>query len=175
MTPLVDDLSGSGTVYRAYVLRRVVQELFRFADESRPCECIAVLVGWRCQHADQRYVKVVDWATGEAECSRVRAEFTERGVSQYTTFLRERYGDGESRPRIVGIFHSHPFGHEPFFSSLDERTFLGTIYSAQGNVFALCDPLSRYFKVFAIAGPWGERGVAALEEVAWVEYEPTGG
>jgi len=138
-----------------------------FCARQAPDEALGVLVGHRCQHEGQRYVRVVDWATGAADASPVHAEFTPDGVVEIHTELDERYGPDRRTPLLVGVFHSHPFGGEPSLSERDLATFGGFPYHAPGNVFALINPLTRHFLVFQ-RDPTGE-----LIEQGWAEYAPS--
>jgi len=156
-------------IYAVYILQRVVQETKRVCKLADPNEAIGVLLGYKFSYKGQKYVKVVDWVTGRAYQSRAFAEFTPEGVQQYTSIIQEKYGDGETRPRIVGIFHSHPFGTNPSFSSTDYRTFLNFPYDADYNVFVLIDPRTNYYKSYIVTTEEGSQE-KTLKEVDWVEY-----
>ena len=149
-----------------YILRRVVDEVLDFCQRQAPCEALGVLVGHRCQHEGRRYVRVVDWATGAVDASAAHAEFTPAGVVEYHIELDEKYGAGRTRPLVVGVFHSHPFGGEPRLSERDRATFGGFPYAAAGNVFVLVNPLTRHVLVFQ------RDGAGELDEREWVEYAP---
>jgi proteasome lid subunit RPN8/RPN11 len=155
-------------VYKVYILHRVVSETLRLCKKTMPKEAIGILLGYKYQYKGVTYVKVVDWVTGRANQSHAFAEFTPEGVRQYTTLIDEKYGDAEERPRIVGIFHSHPFGSNPHFSSTDYNTFLNFPYDALHNVFVLIDPKSLYYKSYIVV--INEENQKDLLEVDWVEY-----
>ncbi len=148
-----------------YILRSVVDGVMAFCRRRVPHEALGVLVGTRCTHEGNRYVRVTDWATGSVSSGPVHAEFLERGVVEYNIELDEKYGP-ERRQRIVGVFHSHPFGERPALSERDIETFTAFPYATEGNVFVLVNPLSGHFLVYV----WDrERG---LVETEWVEYAP---
>ena len=148
------------------MFRRVVDEVTEFCRRQAPSEALGVLVGHRCQYEGQRYVRVVDWATGTVDASASHARFTPEGVAQYHVELDEKYGADRAGPHVVGIFHSHPFGGEPQLSATDLATFGEFPYAAAGNVFVLVNPLSGHFLVF-------QRDEAGeLRERSWTEYEP---
>lgn len=155
-------------VYPVYILHRVVVETISMCKKAIPNEAIGVLLGYKMRHNDTTYVKVVDWVTGNANKSHAYAEFTPEGVRQYTSFIQERYGDNDERPRIVGIIHSHPFGSNPHFSATDYNTFLNFPYDAEHNVFVLVDPKAGYYKSYVVM--YDEREGKKLQEVDWVEY-----
>ncbi len=154
-------------IYPVYILQRVVYETLLLCKKSDPNEAIGVLLGYKYQYKGKKYVKVVDWVTGNAYSSHAYAEFTPEGVRQYTTIIEEKYGGSENRPKIVGIFHSHPFGSNPHFSSTDYNTFLNFPYDAEHNVFVLIDPRSNYYKSYIVVHEGGEKD---LKEVDWIEY-----
>ncbi|MGC9778332.1 MAG: Mov34/MPN/PAD-1 family protein [Candidatus Heimdallarchaeota archaeon] len=157
-------------IYLVYILHRVVYETLLLCKKADPNEAIGVLLGYKYQYEDQKYVKVVDWVTGKAYQSHAFAEFTPDGVRQYTSIIEEKYGDSENRPKIVGIFHSHPFGSNPHFSATDYNTFLNFPYDTENNVFVLIDPRSNYYKSYIVV--IDEKGMKDLKEVDWVEYNP---
>ena len=157
-------------IYLVYILHRVVYETLLLCKKADPNEAIGVLLGYKYQYEDQKYVKVVDWVTGKAYQSHAFAEFTPDGVRQYTSIIEEKYGDSENRPKIVGIFHSHPFGSNPHFSATDYNTFLNFPYDTENNVFVLIDPRSNYYKSYIVV--IDEKGMKDLREVDWVEYNP---
>lgn len=135
-------------------------------ERAMPAEALGVLVGWRCEHEGRRYVRIVDWATGEVDAGPAHAQFTPKGVGTYHVELDEKYGADRKGPSVVGIFHSHPFGGEPSLSETDLATFAGFPYSAVGNVFVLVNPRTGHFLVH-------QRGEAGeLGEQEWVEYAP---
>jgi hypothetical protein len=72
---------------------------------------------------------------------------------------------------VIGLWHSHPFGGNPQFSSTDFNTFFRTPFCAEGNVFFLIDPLSRFFKVYMLRRS-DEKDVLQLERVEWCTYRP---
>jgi len=154
-------------IYSVYILQRVVYETLLLCKKSDPNEAIGILLGYKYQYKGKKYVKVVDWVTGKAYSSHAYAEFTPEGVRQYTTIIEEKYGGSENRPKIVGIFHSHPFGSNPHFSSTDYNTFLNFPYDAEHNVFVLIDPRSNYYKSYIVVSEDGEKD---LKEVDWIEY-----
>jgi proteasome lid subunit RPN8/RPN11 len=159
-----DQIEG---IYPVYILQRVVYETLLLCKKSDPNEAIGILLGYKYQYKGKKYVKVVDWVTGKAYSSHAYAEFTPEGVRQYTTIIEEKYGESENRPKIVGIFHSHPFGSNPHFSSTDYNTFLNFPYDAEHNVFVLIDPRSNYYKSYIVVN---ENGTKDLKEVDWIEY-----
>jgi len=161
----LSDHASRVTGHPVYILARVVEEVLAFCQRQAPNEALGVLVGERCQHEGRRYVRVTDWATGSVDASPVHAEFTAQGVVEYHIELDERYGP-ERRQRVVGVFHSHPFGGEPSLSERDLATFRGFPYNAEGNVFVLVNPRTGHFLVFQ----QDEAGV--LVEQEWVEYAP---
>ena len=163
------EIDLNSKVYPVYILHRVVYETVLMCKKAMPKEAIGVLLGYKMQYKGQKYVKVVDWATGNANQSHAFAEFTPEGVRQYTTLIQERYGDSENRPRIVGIIHSHPFGSNPHFSGTDYNTFLNFPYDATENVFVLVDPKSGYYKSYIVIV--NESNEKDLKEVDWVEYQ----
>ncbi len=160
--------NSSENVYPVYILHRVVYETLLLCKKSIPNEAIGVLLGYKYQYKGKKYVKVVDWVTGKAYQSHAFAEFTPEGVRQYTTIIEEKYGDAIERPKIVGIFHSHPFGSNPHFSATDYNTFLNFPYDAEHNVFVLIDPKSNYYKSYIVV--INEDNQKDLKEVDWVEY-----
>ncbi|MBD3189884.1 MAG: hypothetical protein GF308_04535 [Candidatus Heimdallarchaeota archaeon] len=166
----IDELSLAERIYPVYILHRVIVETVNMCKRAMPNEAIGVLLGYKQQYAGQTFVKIVDWVTGEAIQSSASAKFTPEGVRQYNTFIDERYGDVEHRPRIVGIIHSHPFGSEPHFSATDYNTFLNFPYDAKHNVFILVDPKAGYYKSYIVI--MNKAGEKTLEEVDWIEYTP---
>lgn len=157
-------------IYSVYILSRVVNETIRMCKEGAPNEAIGILLGYKMQYNGKNYVKVVDWVTGKAHKSNISAEFTPEGVRQYTSYIDEKYQGAEKRPKIVGIIHSHPFGHNPHFSGTDYNTFLNFPYDAEHNVFVLVDPIANYYKTYVVTKD--ETGKKDLEEVDWIEYYP---
>ncbi|NHJ48029.1 MAG: hypothetical protein FK733_09600 [Asgard group archaeon] len=155
-------------IFKVYILHRVVSETLRLCKKNVPNEAIGILLGYKYQFKGVKYVKVVDWVSGRANQSHAFAEFTPEGVRQYTTLIDEKYGDADERPKIIGIFHSHPFGSNPHFSSTDYNTFLNFPYDAVNNVFVLIDPKSLYYKSYIVV--IDENNQKDLMEVDWVEY-----
>ncbi|MFX1534683.1 MAG: Mov34/MPN/PAD-1 family protein [Promethearchaeota archaeon] len=174
-TKMTEDLEEeNGQFITVWILDRVKEEIYNYCKQAMPNEAIGVILGHRMSYKGRKYVKVVDWTSGEAEAGRTFAKFTSEGVRQYYTFLDERYGfddgfkDGKDyRPRLVGIFHSHPFGVDPSFSATDYQTFLNFPYNAEHNVFILIDPQIDAFKVFQVRK---EKQSKALVQVIWGEY-----
>lgn len=158
-----DPLNSS--VLPVYMLERVARSVDRHCREAVPDEALGKLYGYREVCDGIRYVRVVDWATGEVDAGPTHARFTDRGVRQCALFLDERYGDSSSRPVEVGIYHSHPFGVEPHFSSVDRATFGSFPYDTEGNVYVLVDPVGEWFKVYVF-----NRG--GLEAVEWGLVRP---
>jgi proteasome lid subunit RPN8/RPN11 len=99
------------------------------------------------------------------------ARFTPEGILEYRLALHDRYGSNPHTPRVIGLWHSHPFGGNPQFSSTDINTFFRTPFCAEGNVFFLIDPLSRFFKVYMLRRP-DESDALQLERVEWCTYRP---
>lgn len=155
-------------IYPVYILYRVVYETRLLCKKADPNEAIGVLLGYKYQYKGKPYVKIVDWVTGKAYQSHAYAEFTPDGVRQYTSIIEEKYGGSENRPKIVGIFHSHPFGSNPHFSATDYNTFLNFPYDAEHNVFVLIDPRSNYYKSYIVVKD--KDGAKDLKEVDWIEY-----
>jgi proteasome lid subunit RPN8/RPN11 len=166
--PLKEEELESDNIYPVYILHRVVYETLLLCKKSIPNEAIGVLLGYKYQYKGRKYVKIVDWVTGKAYQSHAFAEFTPDGVRQYTTIIEEKYGEAEERPKIVGIFHSHPFGSNPHFSATDYNTFLNFPYDAEHNVFVLIDPKSNFYKSYIVI--IDEKNQKDLKEVEWVEY-----
>lgn len=167
-----------GSVFPVYILSRVVHELVDFCLRASPIEALTLLVGQRVEvkdHPGVWFTKITDWVTGGVDSNHISARFTTEGVQQANLFLDERYGDQRERnaalPVIVGVAHSHPFGTEPEFSSIDLDTFLNFPYDAEGNVFVLVDPIPNppFFKVYKIVRRGEEK---VLQRVPWVEYSP---
>ncbi len=153
--------------YPVYMLERVAAEIFTFCSDQEPLEALGKLLGHRCEWEGRSFVRIVDWVTGEVVASSTSARFTPDGVRECETRLDQKYGDDTDRPREVGLFHSHPFGSDPHFSSIDHATFLNFPYDRAGNVFVLIDPLSGFFKTFLLeVGEEGKR----LTQVPWAVY-----
>ena len=149
-----------------YVFRRVVDQILAFCRAKAPDEALGVLVGRRCQHGGRRYVRVVDWATGAVDASPSHARFTAQGVAECYSEVDEKYGAERARTRVVGVFHSHPFGGEPRLSSVDVATFQGFPYATAGSVFVLVSPSTGHFLVFTRSAE------GRLIERVWMAYEP---
>lgn len=162
-------------VYPVYILKRVVDQLVDFCEENAPKESLGVLLGWHFTYPEYKdivFTKITDWVTGEVDATHVGAQFTKKGVEEYNLLLDEKYGqDRPDGPFNVGLFHSHPFGKEPHFSSIDLNTFFSFPYNAEYNVFILIDPVpdTPYFKVFQLRKQQAEM---KLFRVPWVEYSP---
>lgn len=156
-------------VFPVYILQRVVWEMYAKCKRAVPNETLGRLLGYRCSWQQNEYVKIVDWASGSLDSGRTHAYFTARGIRECELFLDEKYGTGADRPRELGLFHSHPFGCDPHFSSIDDQTFLTFPYDQEGNVFVLIDPLADFFKVYIISCQDGEK---KLLQVPWVCYTP---
>lgn len=159
-------------VWPAYFLDKPLAQMKRFCVEREPDEALAALIGYRCQFEGRRYVKVVDWATGEHDASPVHAQFTRRGLSEYRNFLDERYGAEGRGPKVVGLIHSHPFDEDPVFSDVDRSTFLSLPFDAEGNVFAIVGSGGRRVNVFVVTAP--ESGAKTVAPADWVEYRVEG-
>ena len=161
------------TVHSVYILARVVSEIYDQCHRAVPDETMGRLVGYRYCWQGTYYTKIVDWIGGTLEKSHIHARFTMEGTRECEFFLDERYGNQPNRPKEVGIFHSHPFGMEPHFSSTDYQTFLAFPYDQPGNVFVLIDPLVFYFKVFTVSSTTldGHEG-KQLNQVSWICYYP---
>lgn len=160
----------SSEIYPVYLLEQVANEIFRQCQKAVPNETLGRLLGYRCLWKQRDYIKIVDWVSGTLEAGTTYAQFTLQGLRECEIFLDERYGTCNHRPVEVGLFHSHPFGVEPYFSSTDHQTFLTFPYDKPGNVFILIDPLSHFLKVFVIAIK--ETGEKILEQVPWILYRP---
>jgi proteasome lid subunit RPN8/RPN11 len=162
-------------VYPVYVDRRTCYDIFRYcawqARSHPPREALGVILGFRRSWLGTKYVRVTDWATGRVEASSAHARFTPEGILEYRLAVHDRYGANPHTPRVVGLWHSHPFGGDPHFSSTDLHTFLETPFHAEGNVFFLIDPISRVFKVYMLRAA-GDDGSLRLERVDWCIYHP---
>ena len=176
-TPQVSDESiQSEPVYAVYVYKRTCHEIFNFCHQEAirqpPREALGVILGFRRSWKGGNYIRVTDWATGRVEASMAYARFTPEGILEYRLALHDRYGTNPHTPRVVGLWHSHPFGSDPQFSSTDLRTFFNTPFCAEGNIFFLIDPLSRIFKVYMLRPRPDEPGLQ-LEQVDWCTYQPS--
>ncbi len=163
-------------VYSVYVYDRTCKEIFNYclvkASGETPQEALGVTLGFRRIWQGKKYIRVTDWATGRVEASSTHARFTPEGILEYRLAMHDRYGMNPHTPRVVGLWHSHPFGGDPQFSSTDLRTFFKTPFCAEGNVFFLIDPLSRIFKVYMLRPRSDEPGLQ-LERVDWCTYRPS--
>ncbi len=157
----------SEEVHPVYLLERVARALVAHCRAAVPDEALGKLYGVRESYRAKRYVRIVDWATGEVSAGPTSAQFTERGVRQCELFLDERYGVGSNRPREVGVYHSHPFGVEPQLSATDLASFTSFPWGGDGNVFVLIDPVGDWFKVYVSR----ERRIVPVE---WALYTPSG-
>jgi proteasome lid subunit RPN8/RPN11 len=171
-----NDTITAEPVYPVYVYKRTCHEIFNFchqeAIQQPPREALGVILGFRRTWQDKKYIRVTDWATGRVEASMAYARFTPEGILEYRLALHDRYGTNPHSPRVVGLWHSHPFGGDPQFSSTDLRTFFNTPFCAEGNIFFLIDPLSRIFKVYMLRPRPDEPGLQ-LEQVDWCTYQPS--
>jgi len=168
-------LAEEPQVYPVYIDQRTCHDIFRYCKQQARCqpprEALGVILGFRRSWLTTKYVRVTDWATGRVEASSAYARFTPEGILEYRLALHDRYGANPHTPRVVGLWHSHPFGGDPHFSSTDLRTFLETPFHAEGNVFFLVDPISRIFKVYMLRAS-GDGGSLRLERVDWCTYRP---
>ncbi|MFW9985325.1 MAG: Mov34/MPN/PAD-1 family protein [Candidatus Odinarchaeota archaeon] len=168
--------SNKLTVYPVYIYWRTCKQIFDFclqeAKHQPPREALGVILGFRRSWQGVNYIRVTDWATGRVEASIAYARFTPEGILEYRLALHDRYGANPHTPRVVGLWHSHPFGGDPHFSSTDLRTFFNTPFCAEGNVFFLIDPFSRIFKVYMLC-PRPEEPGLQLEQVDWCTYQPS--
>lgn len=157
-------------VFPVYILSRVVQGIKNHCRNEVPKEALGVLIGYKRQYKGKHFTKIIDWATGRVDSSSVFAKFTREGVIDYRLFIKERYGN-KNAPKVVGIYHSHPFGHTPEFSAIDFDLFFTPVYTSVGNVFILVDPIIDAFRVFAFSKNNNEKKIS-FTEVDWCEYEP---
>jgi proteasome lid subunit RPN8/RPN11 len=168
--------TSSPLVFPVYVFERTCKAIFNYclkeATGPSPREALGVILGFRRMWQGKKYIRVTDWATGHVEASIAHARFTPEGILEYRLALHDRYGNNPHSPRVVGLWHSHPFGGDPQFSSTDLRTFFTTPFCAEGNVFFLIDPLSRIFKVYMLRPRPDEPGLQ-LERVEWCTYRPS--
>lgn len=171
-----DSENGPDIVYSVYIYDRTCKEIFKFCHQEAirqpPREALGVILGFRRSWHGENYIRVTDWATGRVEASMAYARFTPEGILEYRLALHDRYGTNPHAPRVVGLWHSHPFGGDPQFSSIDLRTFFNTPFCAEGNIFFLIDPLSRIFKVYMLRPRPDEPGLQ-LEQVNWCTYQPS--
>jgi len=160
---------GSNEIYPVYIISRVLEGILNHAKKEAPNEVIGYLIGYKRIFKDKLYVKIIDWATGRSFSTHTFAEILEEGVMDAMLFIKERYGWKANRPRIVGIYHSHPFGVETNFSSLDLQTFHNPLFAAELNTFILIDPYIDMIRVFTFLR---NEGKLQLSEVDWCEYTP---
>jgi proteasome lid subunit RPN8/RPN11 len=176
ITAQTDLEATEAQVYSVYVYHRTCQAIFDYclkeAQHPSPREALGVILGFRRSWQGKKYIRVTDWATGRVEASGTYARFTPEGILEYRLALHDRYGSNPHTPRVVGLWHSHPFGGDPHFSSTDLRTFFNTPFCAEGNVFFLIDPLSRIFKVYMLRPRLDELGLQ-LDQVDWCTYKPS--
>ena len=171
-----EDQPTDPQIYSVYIFERTCKEIFNYclaeaSGESRR-EALGVILGFRRIWKGKKYIRVTDWATGRVEASVAHARFTPEGILEYRLALHDRYGNNPHSPRVVGLWHSHPFGGDPHFSSTDLNTFFNTPFCAEGNIFFLIDPLSRIFKVYMLRERPDEPGLQ-LERVEWCTYQPS--
>lgn len=166
--------NNSTQIYPVYILSRVACEIYSQCMQAVPNETLGRLIGYRMEWQNQHYIKVIDWVAGSLDVSHIHAQFTTKGTRESELFLDERYGTQCQRPSEIGLFHSHPFGHDPHFSSTDYSTFLTFPYNEPGNVFILIDPLSGYFKVYIVVqNCHGTDQPKQLQQVSWICYFPS--
>ncbi len=132
-----------------------------------PDEAVGKLYGYRRRWEGTDYVRITDSATAPCDTGPAHGRFTPEATRICQERIDARYRGRPDRPREVGVYHSHPFGSEPFFSSTDRETFLSFPYDTPGNAFVLVDPTDRWFKVYVVRADGGAR---RLVEVPWVEY-----
>lgn len=166
----------SRLVYPVYINKRTYHDIFNYclheAKQKPPREALGVILGFRRSWQGIYYIRVTDWATGRVEASMAYARFTPEGILEYRLALHDRYGSNPHTPRVVGLWHSHPFGGDPQFSSTDLRTFFQTPFRAEGNIFFLIDPISQIFKVYMLCRPSKDESLQ-LEQVDWCTYHPS--
>lgn len=169
-------VANAHTVFPVYVYNRTCKEVFNYciqeSQQSPPREALGVILGFRCTWQGHKYIRVTDWATGRVNASTAYARFTPEGILEYRLALHDRYGNNPHTPRVVGLWHSHPFGGDPHFSATDLRTFFKTPFCAEGNTFFLIDPLSRIFKVYMLRLRPDVQGLQ-LTQVDWCTYQPS--
>ncbi|MFX1509958.1 MAG: Mov34/MPN/PAD-1 family protein [Promethearchaeota archaeon] len=171
-----NDQRSTLPVYPVYIFERTCKEIFSFClkEASGPSrsEALGVILGFRRTWNGKKYIRVTDWATGHVEASLAHARFTPEGILEYRLALHDRYGNNPHAPRVVGLWHSHPFGGDPHFSSTDLNTFFNTPFCAEGNIFFLIDPISQIFKVYMLRSRPEEPGLQ-LDQVEWCTYRPS--
>ncbi|MFW9935992.1 MAG: Mov34/MPN/PAD-1 family protein [Candidatus Thorarchaeota archaeon] len=171
-----EDSQSSTIIYPVYVSERVCKAIFNHclteASGSSRREALGVILGFRRIWEGEKYIRVTDWATGHVDASIAHARFTPEGILEYRIALHDRYGNNPHSPRVVGLWHSHPFGGDPQFSSTDLQTFFNTPFCAEGNIFFLIDPISRIFKVYMLRQRSDEPGLQ-LDQVEWCTYRPS--
>lgn len=169
--------TNEGLIYPVYINSRCITEIVKFCKDTYPKEALAFLLGVKSVYKGDKkteYTRVVDWVTGSVDSTHISANFTSEGLQQANAFLDDKFGKDREKnpalPKIIGIVHSHPFGFEPHFSSVDLDSFLNFPYDSAGNVFILIDPVPNnpYFKVFKII--IGENNEKLLQHVPWIEY-----
>jgi proteasome lid subunit RPN8/RPN11 len=171
-----EDSHSSTIIYPVYISERVCKAIFNYclteASKALRREALGVILGFRRIWEGEKYIRVTDWATGRVEASIAHARFTPEGILEYRIALHDRYGNNPHSPRVVGLWHSHPFGGDPHFSSTDLHTFFNTPFCAEGNIFFLIDPISRIFKVYMLRPRSDEPGLQ-LDQVEWCTYHPS--
>lgn len=163
--------AGQSSVLPVYVCERTLAEIIAFLGACVPNEGIVKLFGFDCTYDGSAFARVTDWFAGEQVVTPVTATFTDRGLREIELARRDRYPDRDARPIEVGIAHSHPFGHEPSFSSVDVETFTTFPYGPD-NVHLLVDPTAGYAKAYV--GLRRHGGRTGLKEVSWAVYAPAG-
>jgi proteasome lid subunit RPN8/RPN11 len=170
-----EDQPQDSPIFPVYIFERTCKEIFNYclaeASGASRREALGVILGFRRIWKGEKYIRVTDWATGRVEASIAHARFTPEGILEYRLALHDRYGNNPHSPRVVGLWHSHPFGGDPHFSSTDLNTFFNTPFCAEGNIFFLIDPLSQIFKVYMLRERPDEPGLQ-LERVEWCTYRP---
>lgn len=160
-----------GGVYPLYILSRVAQEILHHCQAESPKEALGVLIGRKFIWQGHKYVKITDWATGHLESGRAHAKITKEGVQEYYLLLADKYGEtSTTHPKVLGLYHSHPFGTDPRFSSIDLNTFFSFPYNAEYNTFILIEPTLRIMKCFLLLRD--ATNTLTLHQVDWVEYQP---
>lgn len=164
-------------VLPVYVARSVVLGVVEFLRSCVPNEGIVKIYGHDCIHADDdddaenrpgwRFARVTDWLAGEQLVTTITATFTDRGLREIELQRQEKYPDRQIRPLELGIAHSHPFGSNPEFSSVDRDTFCHFPYGPD-NVHFLIDPTADFFKVYITHRNADDKaGPVELVQVPW--------
>lgn len=166
---IVDVEMSEEQVFDVYILSRVVDGIMNHCKNSAPNEALGFLLGFKYLYAGKKYVKIIDWVTGRINATHTFAEITNEGIMDIYLFIKERYSWNDDRPHIVGVYHSHPFGVESSFSSLDLQTFYNPLFVDELNTFILIDPYIDMFKVYIFKRI---EDYITLEEVNWCEYMP---